>query len=216
MKRRESGLFASCWELLRTPFPPERRGSTRVGWLILVLFGLQVLTGVLLSLYYEPSQRVAAVSVQLIVLDVDAGWLVRGVHYWTTTAVLALGLFHLLRMFVVGAYRRHGMTLWYIGLLLFGVGLALGFSGELLPWDEESYWLLAQALDTIERLPVFGSAIANAFRGGEEITSYTLRRAHAIHVLVLPGIAVVLFTLHLWLSARRAAAARAHDEEEGA
>jgi hypothetical protein len=110
--------------VLRRPVPPEYRGDLFFGWVLLTLFLVQVATGILLSIYYEPSPVAVAQSVELLMRDVDWGWLMRGVHHWASHAMIVLVLVHLLWLFVRGRYRAAGAPGWTIAVLLLGFALA--------------------------------------------------------------------------------------------
>jgi quinol---cytochrome c reductase cytochrome b subunit, bacillus type len=198
------GLFAALWALLRTPVPPERRGVLTFGWLILLLFGAQLVTGVLLSVYYEPAPESAATSVRFLMRDVDNGWLVRGLHHWSATAILALAVLQLVRVLATRAYRGRAWS-WYLGLALFGLIAAQAFTGGLLPWDEGAYRTAASALQRLEGVPLVGHALASFLRGGAVVAGHTLSRAYTLHVLLLPWISLAVVALNVWMLVRRRA-----------
>lgn len=184
------------WSALRRPVPLQKRGYLAFGWLILFVFAVQIVTGILLSLYYEPSPRLAAESVRGITRDVGFGWLIRGVHYWATGAMIVLGLLQLARTFVTGAYRGGGRPSWYLGLLLFAVLLLMAHTGGLLTWDEHAYWSVIHTLDAVQTIPWIGPGLAPLLRGGESVTGATLGRVYSAHVMLLPWVAFYLLALH--------------------
>jgi ubiquinol-cytochrome c reductase cytochrome b subunit len=201
--RHDTSLLGATWSLLRTPIPPERRGVFAFGWLILLLFCVQAVTGILLSIYYEDSPATAAASVRLVMRDVDSGWLVRGIHHWNATFIVALSLMQLFRALVTRSYSGQGSASWYIGCVLLVLTFAEAFSGQLLPWDAQAHATIVHSLDAIERVPLAGPALASLLRGGSEVTGYTLSRIHTAHVLVLPWASTFLIAIHLWLFGRR-------------
>jgi len=203
MRRREDSLLGATWSLLRTPIPPERQGAFAFGWLILVLFAVQAMTGILLSLYYEAAPATAAASVRLIMRDVDSGWLVRGIHHWNSNLIVALCLMQLFRTLVTGSYRGRGAISWYIGWMLLVLTFVEAFSGELLIWDGEAYANVTHAIEAVDGLPLVGPMIGGILRGGTEVTGYTLSRIHTTHVLLVPWAGIVLVVVHLWLFGRR-------------
>jgi quinol-cytochrome oxidoreductase complex cytochrome b subunit len=199
MTNGERGVFGALWGLLRTPVPPGRRGYLDFGWLILPLFLLQVLTGILLSMHYEPSVETAAASVRLVMQDVDGGWLVRGAHRWASTSIVVLALLHLLRVFATGSYRGGNAASWHVAVLVLLIAFAEAFSGQLLPWDNASYWTVVRFLEAVETVPLVGPTLTAMLRGGHDVTSHTLHRLHAVHVMVLPWLAALVAVGHLWL-----------------
>jgi quinol-cytochrome oxidoreductase complex cytochrome b subunit len=188
--------------VLRKPVPPAFRGYLAFGWMIVVLFALQLLTGVLLSLYYEPTPRAANESVRLIMRDVGSGWLIRGLHHWCATAIVVLALLQLLRAFVSASFRR-SPTSWYLGSFLLLLVLAQAFTGRILPWDHDAYWSAAGALGLIESIPWVGPSLLSLLQGGAAVTDHTLSRVHSLHVMVFPWVGLVAVILNVWLLARQ-------------
>lgn len=203
MQAGEQGVLKAIWGALRTAVPPEHRGDLAFGWLILGLFFLQVFTGILLSLYYQPSPPMVAESVQYIMRDVDWGWLVRGVHHWTSHAMIVVCALHLLRAVITGSYRGAGAPNWYAGTLVMAVVVVSTYTGDLLTWDHTSYWRLVGALERIESFGSIGSSFADVVRGGSEVNATTLSRTYSAHSLLLPWMAWVTLIANLWFLGRR-------------
>jgi quinol-cytochrome oxidoreductase complex cytochrome b subunit len=201
--REHHGLLGALFQAMRHPVSPRSRGYLAFGWLILMLFFIQVLTGILLSLYYQPSPEMAYESVKFILRDVTSGWLVRGAHHWAAQGMVALGLLQLLRIFVSGAYKGQNRTLWTIGILLLLLTFGFCLTGNLLPWDQRAYWSALFALEGVEAIPLAGPALGHVLRGGDEVGAATLSRFYSIHALILPWLMFYLVLVHLWLMARR-------------
>ena len=98
------------------------------------------MTGVILAMYYQPGPTTAYASIQHITNDVWGGWLVRGMHKWGASVFIILMFLHMGRVFLFGAYKYPRELNWILGVLLLASGLAEGFTGYLLPWDQTSYW----------------------------------------------------------------------------
>lgn len=167
----------------------------------LVLFGIltQVLTGILLAIYYSPSVESAYESVRFIEERVVAGGLIRGLHYWGASLVVVSVLLHLLRTLLWGAYKRPRGLLWMSGVTLLLVILGFGFTGYLLPWDLKAFFATRVGVRIAESIPLAGSFLARLLAGGDDVGQLTLTRFYALHLLVLPGALLVLATLHLVL-----------------
>ena len=208
MRFPEHSVPHLIWEALRAPVSPHHRGYLAFGWMLLLMFTILVGSGSLLSLYYQASPESAAESVKFIARDVHFGWLVRGVHYWAGHAMVALCLLQFLRVFLAGSYKGPGRASWGIGLLLFFLVLAMAFSGEILTWDQESYWAMTAALSRIESIPLLGPVLASMLRGGAEVSATTLSRGYFIHVLFVPWLAFLLIVINLWLLTRRKGGSR--------
>lgn len=203
MRARQHGMFHTLWLVLRSPVRPEQRTELMLGIGILLLFVLQVTTGILLALFYQPSPATVAESVQLIMRDVDWGWLVRGLHHWTANALLPLCALQIVWLLASGRYKGRSSSAWYLGLLVLGLSMMLAYSGELLVWDNRAFWRITLALQQIESAPFFGQWLAHVLRGGEEVNATTLSRVFTLHSLLLPWILWLVVVAEAWFLARR-------------
>jgi cytochrome b6 len=172
------------------------------GGITLFLFVIQVLTGMLLLLYYRPSASEAYESVQFIVTRVQFGWLVRSVHSWSANLMILAAFIHMFSVVFLHAYRRPREVTWLSGIVLLGLALAFGFSGYLLPWNTVSYFATKVGTDMAASIPVIGPPVARFLRGGDEVGGATLTRFFGFHVAVLPGLTTVMLLLHLALVQR--------------
>ncbi len=199
------------------------RLSRHAGWrqafggVTYLLFMILVLTGVLLSFYYRPSAQEAYPSIQHIVSGVTFGWLMRDLHVWGANLVVLAALVHMARVFFGAAYKPPRETNWLVGLLLLGIIFAFGATGYLLPWDQWSYWTVTEGLDIVAKLPLFGGALVELLRGDPLVSGATLSRFFAIHVIILPWIAMGLLVLHFTLVRKHGIAppATVRSEDEG-
>jgi ubiquinol-cytochrome c reductase cytochrome b subunit len=169
------------------------------GGIALFLFGIQVVTGTLLSLYYKPTPEAAYKSVQFITSDVSFGWLIRSIHHWTANLMILFVALHLVRVFVQAAYKDPRELTWVVGCLLLMVTLGFGFTGYLLPWDQRAYWATVVGTEIAGGIPLIGDTILVLLRGGPDVTGDTMSRFFGIHVLVLPIALAVLLAGHLVL-----------------
>src|SRR5271157_1971356 len=97
-----------------------------LGGMALFLFGIQVATGILLSLYYKPSPDQAFESVRAIVTEIDFGWLFRSIHSWSANLLIGVLFLHLLTTYIMRAYRRPREFTWITGVFLLGLFMAFG------------------------------------------------------------------------------------------
>ncbi len=167
------------------------------GGITLFLFVIQVLTGVLLLLYYRPTAAEAFESVQFIMTRVQFGWLVRSIHSWAANLMVLTAMIHMFSAFFLGAYRRPRELTWLSGMFLLFLAMAFGFSGYLLPWNELSFFATKVGTDMAGAVPLIGPYLLKFLRGGEEVTGATLTRFFGFHVAVLPGITTLLLLFHL-------------------
>lgn len=154
------------------------------------LFGVEVVTGALLALYYRPAQEAAFSSVQLISNAVTFGWLVRSVHLAAGHAIVLLAGFLVARAFLRRAFLGpRGMGGWLLTVGFFLLMLAFYFTGEALPWDQEAYWRATVTAHLVADTPLIGPWVAGVLRGGPDMTGVTLVRLYAAHALLMPWIA---------------------------
>lgn len=169
------------------------------GGMALFLFMIQIVTGILLSLYYKPSPDQAFESVQAIVTEVDFGWLIRSAHAWSANLLIGVLFLHLLTTYLMRAYRRPREITWLTGVLLLGLFMAFGFSGYLLPWNELAFFATRVGTAIVGVVPVVGHQLLLLARGGEDVTGDTLARFYSLHVVVLPLLVFALLGVHLFL-----------------
>lgn len=177
-------------------------GTWCVGGASLLLFINQVVTGILLAMYYKPSAEAAYDSVQFINTQVPLGWLVRQMHAWGAHLMIVTVLVHMVRVFFNKAYRAPRELTWVAGALLLAVTLAFAFTGYLLPWDQLSYWASTVGSQLAEGVPILGSKLLILMRGGPDVTQLTLSRFFALHVIVLPLAAGALLGAHFLMIRR--------------
>jgi cytochrome b6 len=170
-----------------------------LGGMALFLFGIQVITGILLSLYYKPSPDHAFESVRAIMTEVDFGWLFRSIHSWSANLLIGVLFLHLLTTYIMRAYRRPREVTWFSGLALLGVFMTFGFSGYLLPWNRLAFFATSVGTAIAGGVPVIGKYLLLMARGGENITGDTLARFYALHIVILPLAAIGIIGLHLFL-----------------
>jgi cytochrome b6 len=167
------------------------------GGMALFLFSVQVVTGILLLLYYRPTAEAAFESVQFIVTEVRFGWLIRSIHSWSANLMVAMVFVHLLSVFLMKAYRKPRELTWVTGVVLFFLTLGFGFSGYLLPWNTLAFFTTKVGTEIINTVPVVGHHLLIFLRGGEDVTGATLTRFFGLHVAVLPMLTAVVLIAHL-------------------
>ncbi len=169
------------------------------GGMTLFLFVVQVVTGILLLLYYRPSAENAFESVQFIMTEVQFGWLIRSIHSWSANLMIATLFIHMFSVYFLKAYRAPRELTWVSGVLLLFIALGFGFSGYLLPWNKLAFFATKVGTDIAGVVPVIGKFMLRFLRGGEDVTGATLTRFYGFHVAVLPAATTALLVLHLLL-----------------
>ena len=199
--------------LLDEPIPGGASWNYVFGSATLFLFVLQAVTGMFLTMYYVPSTDHAYDTVQYIQHEVMFGWFVRGLHHWGASAImLAIGL-HMLQVFFDGAYKPPRELMWMVGIVLFLLMLGFGFTGYLLPWDQNAYWATQIGINMAGTVPIVGDFFMKVLRGGETLGALTLSRFFALHVLFLPSMIIFGIMLHLFIL-RRVGPAGPWDEKK--
>ena len=170
-----------------------------LGGMALFLFVIQLLTGMLLALYYKPAPDQAFESVRAIMTEVDFGWLIRSIHSWSANLLIGVLFLHILTTYMMRAYRRPREFTWISGILLFLLFLGFGFSGYLLPWNQLAFFATRVGTALVGVVPLVGDQLLLWARGGENVTGDTLVRFYALHVAIFPVIAFGLLGVHLYL-----------------
>jgi len=167
------------------------------GGVALFLFIVQVVTGLLLMVYYQPGLETSYASIQFITKKVEFGWLIRSIHSWSANLMVGALFIHMFSAFFMKAYRAPREITWLTGFILFVLTLGLGFSGYLLPWDELSYFATKVGLGIMEATPILGPPLAELLRGGEAVGGATINRFFELHILLLPAALMAVLGLHL-------------------
>ena len=194
--------WKSVWKTIFVRKVPKVNWFYTLGSATLFTAINQIVTGILLTIYYVPSPDQAYDSVQYITTQVTAGWLIRGLHHWGASAMVVLSVLHMLRVIFYGSYKFPREVTWFTGVGLLLVVLGFGFTGYLLPWDQKAYWATTVGTRIAEVTPFVGDLILRVMRGGSELTAVTLARFFGVHVWFLPAALLVLLGIHLYLVVR--------------
>jgi len=175
---------------------PEYHGLRWLSAVIIILFLVQLVTGILLSLYYYPEPGVAYDSLRYLSGQITTGWLFRSIHHWAGDLMLVAVLAHIWFVFFRRAYASPREYEWVVGVFLVPALLAFRFTGRLLAWDTIGYESTRRGLALFEKVPIIGSWAATWLRGGEDMGTNTLSRFFTTHVLILPWLLVVMIGIH--------------------
>lgn len=182
---------------LNKRLPYYGRGRTLcLGGIALLLFANQVLTGVLLAVYYKPSTDAALASLRFVEQQTTMGFLIRQMHAWGGSLLILFVVLHLTKVFFNRAYRHPREMTWVSGALLLFVALAFGFTGHLLPWDQPAYWGTIAGTELVGKVPVLGHLLLGLLWGSDKVSELTISRFFAVHCLVLPWIILPLLAAH--------------------
>ena len=173
------------------------------GGVALFFFTVQIITGILLLMYYQVGENTSYESMKYLVGHVPFGWLIRSIHCWSAHLMTLSVIIHLLSVLFTKAYRKPREITWYSGFALLGIVLGFGFSGYLLPWNELSFFATAVGTDSMKSVPGIGPWLLRVMRGGDEVSAQTLYRFFALHVCILPLTIAGIIGLHLLLIQRQ-------------
>src|SRR5512133_1316226 len=173
-----------------------------MGSVLLFIFGLQVVTGMLLLIYYVPDADKAFKSVTAIMNDVPFGWLIRMCHAVGSNMMVLVLLFHMLSVLFMGSYTRPRELDWLSGFILFNLVTGACLTGYLPPWSQLSFWATTVATNSVGTIPVIGPQLVEFLRGGKLVGAPPLGRFYALHVALIPLSIAALVGAHLFFLQR--------------
>jgi len=183
--------------------PGKLNFSYCFGGMAFTAFLLSVITGLLLALYYVPSEGEAYQSIAAIHNEVWGGSLVRSIHKWSANILIIFIILHTIRVFVYRAYRPPRELNWIAGSLSFLLVMASGFTGYLLPWDQRAYWATVVGTSMAGTVPLVGKYVLFLLRGGAEVHGPTLIRFYSLHTQWLPLSMVFILWAHFHMAKRQ-------------
>jgi quinol-cytochrome oxidoreductase complex cytochrome b subunit len=189
------GFTGRHGRVLNKPVPGWINYFYCFGGITFALFLVQLLTGLVLSVHYTPSEAEAYRSIQRLNQAVPLGRMLRSAHHWAANLMVVMVMLHMMRVFITGSYKNPRELNWIAGAMLFMMTLAFGFTGYLLPWDQKAYWATVVGTNMLGSVPFAGPSLAAFTRGGTDVSGQTLLRFYSMHVLWFP----LFFALFLWV-----------------
>ncbi len=194
-----TGIKETMMPLIKHPAPPKKLWSYVFGSATLFLFLLQVITGVALSLLYEPSSNNAYQSLQFITNQAKFGNVLRGIHYYGASAMIILVGIHMIRTYITASYKFPREMNWISGVFLLLFTIFMGFTGQLLRWDSSGVWSSVVAAQQLGRVPFVGTYLARLLIGGDTIGGQSLSRFFSYHVFIFPALIFIFIGFHIYL-----------------
>ncbi len=167
------------------------------GVLSMVVLVNQLLTGIWLTMSYNPTAEGAFASVEYIMRDVEYGWLLRYLHSTGASAFFIVVYLHMFRGLMYGSYKKPRELIWIFGMTIYLALMAEAFMGYLLPWGQMSYWGAQVIVNLFGAIPYIGEDLSLWIRGDYLISGITLNRFFALHVVALPIVILALVVLHI-------------------
>jgi ubiquinol-cytochrome c reductase cytochrome b subunit len=164
---------------------------------------VQLVTGIFLAMHYSASTYTAWESLYYLDHQMTAGWLLRGIHHYTASALMVLMALHLLQVVIYGAYLAPREVNHWLGLAMMLIVIGLGQTGYLLPWDQRGFHASKVATSIAGVTPGLGDQARTVALGGSDFGHHTLTRFYALHAGVLPILLFTLMVAHLALVRRQ-------------
>jgi ubiquinol-cytochrome c reductase cytochrome b subunit len=197
---RRLGLVKPLTEAAEHPIPRKSASWWYVfGSAASVIFGLQIVTGILLAMVYTPTARDAWNSLNFLNHGLTLGWYLRALHGWGSDFMVAIVLIHMAQVFTFGAYKFPREFNWITGVFLLLMTLGMAFTGQVLRFDQDAYWGLGIGAAIMGRVPLIGGWLVHLMLGGPILGAATVSRFFMLHVFVIPGILIALVGIHVWM-----------------
>lgn len=204
--------LTGLWQWVDKRLPVQRAWDTHMGkyyapknfnfWyffgvLSLLVLVNQLLTGVWLTMNYEPTAQGAFASVEYIMRDVPYGDVLRYMHSTGASAFFVVVYLHMFRGMMYGSYKAPRELVWIFGMFIYVLLMAEAFMGYVLPWGQMSYWGAQVIVNLFGAIPVVGEDLVQWIRGDYLISGATLNRFFALHVVALPIVLLALVVMHI-------------------
>jgi ubiquinol-cytochrome c reductase cytochrome b subunit len=196
------GISEALRPLLLHPVPPGSKWSYVFGSATLFCFILQVVTGVGLSLLYQPSTNNAYASLLYIQHQAPLGHILRGIHFFGASGMMIMMGAHMIRVYLMAAYKYPREMQWITGVVLLVLVVAMGFTGQVLRWDDNGVWSAVVAAEQLGRFPLIGKPLAHLLIGGDTLGGKSLSRFFSYHVFVFPAMLFLFVGYHVYLVVR--------------
>jgi ubiquinol-cytochrome c reductase cytochrome b/c1 subunit len=179
------------------PTPKNLNYWWTFGGILSFMLGVQIITGIVLTMHYTPHVDMAFNSVEHIMRDVNYGWLLRYLHSNGASMFFVAVYVHMFRGLYYGSYKEPREVLWILGVIIYLLMMATGFLGYTLPWGQMSFWGATVITNFFSAIPVVGETVVTWLWGGYAVGNPTLQRFFSLHYL-LPFVIAGVVVLHIW------------------
>ena len=167
------------------------------GGILSFMLGVQIITGIVLAMHYTPHVDMAFKSIEIVMRDVNFGWLLRYLHANGAAMFFLAVYIHMFRGLYYGSYKEPREVLWILGVILYLLMMATGFMGYVLVWGQMSFWAATVITNLFSAIPGVGDTIVTWLWGGYAVGNPTLNRFYSLHYL-LPFVIAGVVVLHIW------------------
>jgi ubiquinol-cytochrome c reductase cytochrome b/c1 subunit len=179
------------------PTPRNLNYMWTFGGILMFMLVAQIVSGLVLSMHYQPSDTAAFNSVESIRRDVNYGWLLRNIHAVGASMFFLAVYLHMARGLYYGSYKAPREILWILGVIIFLLMMATGFLGYTLVWGQMSFWGVTVITNLFSAIPIVGEGIRTWLWGDFAVSGVTLNRFFSLHFL-LPFVIAGVVILHIW------------------
>ena len=179
------------------PVPRNLNYFWTFGGILVFMLVVQIVTGIILAMHYTANSTMAFTGVEMIMRDVNYGWLMRYLHANGASMFFIAVYIHIFRGLYYGSYKAPREVLWILGVVIFLLMMATAFMGYVLPWGQMSFWGATVITNLFSALPVIGETIVTFLWGGYSVDNPTLNRFFSLHYL-LPFMIFGVVILHIW------------------
>jgi ubiquinol-cytochrome c reductase cytochrome b subunit len=170
----------------------------RLGFLSVLFFFIEIITGAFLMVFYSPTPDSAYQSMLKILSSVPMGQFTRDIHRLSAEGMVIVVVLHMFRTYLTGSYKAPRQFTWLTGVVLLLITLGLSFTGYLLPWDQLAFWAVTIGTSMAEKAPVGGNEANLLLRGAASIGPNGLLRFYLLHVIFLPLIGLLFVFVHYY------------------
>ncbi|MEE2770496.1 MAG: cytochrome bc complex cytochrome b subunit [Pseudomonadota bacterium] len=168
-----------------------------MGAIALVMLAVQVLSGIFLLMYYVPTTEKAFSSIQYMMREIPYGWLIRYLHVVGASFFFIAIYLHMFRAFLYGSYKNPREFLWMTGVIIYIIMIAIAYTGYVLPWGQMSYWATRVIISFLTVIPYVGESLAQWLQGDFMVSSVTLSRFYAFHIVAFPLVVFLFIGIHI-------------------
>ena len=184
--------------LITYPVPSNITYSWNLGVSAAIMLVIQIITGIILAMYYVPTAELAFISVRHIIDDIDYGLMLRMYHASGSSVFFFIVYLHIFRGLYYGSYAYPRKLVWVSGVIILLIMIITAFIGYVLPWGQMSFWAATVITNLVSVIPFVGTDILVWLWGGFSVDDATLHRFFSLHYL-FPFVILALVGIHLIL-----------------